>query len=155
MRVKLLTMDVTTMYLLRCGALALLAGFAGNAMAATLDIGTPWMREPAPTQSTAAIYFQLRNSGPQPMVLDGARVTGATSAAVHEHLHVDGLMRMREAGPLTIAPGATLTLEPGGYHLMVFGLETPPRAGEQVPFCLHFVDGSEQCAAALVKAIGE
>lgn len=143
------------MYLLRCGVMALLAGSGIDAMAAALELDTPWLRAPAPAQPNAAIYFQLRNNGSQTMVLDGARVTGAASAAVHEHRHVDGLMRMSEAGPLPIEPGTTLRLEPGGYHLMVFGLEKTPLAGERVPFCLHFADGSEECAAALVKAIGE
>ena len=63
------------MYLLRCGAMALLAGSGINATAATLELDTPWMRAPAPAQTNAAIYFQLRNNGPRTMVLDGAQVT--------------------------------------------------------------------------------
>ena len=106
------------------------------AASAAVLIESPWLRESAPNQPNAAIYLRLRNAGETPVVLKSARVDGAKSAAVHEHRSEGGMMRMGEAPPQTIAPGAELAFEPGGLHLMVFGLEAPARAGSEWPLCL-------------------
>ena len=103
----------------------------------------------------AAIYMELHNRGDAPVAVVGARVESAASAAVHGHRHADGMMRMYPVPRLEIAAGASVRLEPGGYHLMVGGLAAAPRAGAVLPFCLRLEDGAEQCAEARVRAIGE
>ena len=128
---------------------------AAGARAQALEIESPWLREPAPGQAAVAIYLRVHNRGDSPRVLTAARVVGARSASLHEHVMKDGLMGMRPAGPVTIAPGGELVLEPGGYHLMVIGLGRAPRAGEKLPFCLVFEDGADQCAEAAVRGPGE
>lgn len=117
-------------------------------------IDSPWLRESAPNQPNAAIYLRLRNAGDAPVVLKGVRVEGAKSAAVHEHRSEGGMMRMGEAAPQTIAPGAALAFEPGGLHLMVFGLQAPAKAGSDVPFCLDFEGAEPACARAKVVPLG-
>ena len=89
----------------------------------------------------------------EPEVRDA--VESAASAAVHGLRHADGMMRMYPVPRLEIAAGASVRLEPGGYHLMVGGLAAAPRAGAVLPFCLRLEDGAEQCAEARVRAIGE
>lgn len=130
---------------------ALLASQALGAV----SIESAWLREPAPGQANAAIYLRLANPGPDAVVLEGATVEGAASAAVHQHTMVDGMMRMGEAPPLRVEPGAELLLKPGGYHLMVFGLGQRPAAGATLPFCLLFEGGATSCAGAVVKGIGQ
>jgi hypothetical protein len=49
------------------------------------------------------------------------------------------VMRMRELeSPLEIKPGETVTLAPGGMHLMMMGLKAPLKQGEKVPLTLVF-----------------
>lgn len=117
-------------------------------------IESPWLRESAPNQPNAAIYFRLRNAGEAPVVLKAARVEGATSAATHEHRMEDGMMRMGEAPAQTIAPGDALAFAPGGLHLMVFGLQAPAKAGSELPFCLDFEGAEPACARAKVRPTG-
>ncbi|MBK9469511.1 MAG: copper chaperone PCu(A)C [Gammaproteobacteria bacterium] len=133
----------------------LLALLAGPAFAAPLEIASAWLREPPPGSSGAAIYMELHNRGDAPVAVVGARVESAASAAVHGHRHADGMMRMYPVPRLEIAAGASVRLEPGGYHLMVGGLAAAPRAGAVLPFCLRLEDGAEQCAEARVRGIGE
>jgi copper(I)-binding protein len=45
---------------------------------------------------------------------------------------------MRPLGPVDIKAGETLTLAPGGRHLMFTGLKTPFVAGQKVPVTLTF-----------------
>ncbi len=134
-------------FLLVCSVMALRA-FAGD-----IRIESPWLLEPPPGQTAAAIYFGLRNTGSTEIVLKGASVEGAASAAIHGHMMHEGMMHMGPAGPLPVAPGAALLLAPGGYHLMVSGLAVRPVAGGRVPFCLEFEGGVRSCAEALVKGV--
>ena len=126
-----------------------------NAAAADVRIESPWLLEPPPGPGNAAIYFGLRNTGTTEVVLRGATVEGAASAAIHQHSMSEGMMHMGPAGPLPIKAGGALLLAPGGYHLMVFGLQPRPVAGAQLPFCLEFEGGARVCAEAMVKGLVE
>jgi len=64
--------------------------------------------------------------------------------ADHTHIHDNGVMRMRQLPALDIPAGDTVTLQPGGLHLMLFGLQPPLPA--VLPLNLCFSDG--QCVAA-------
>jgi len=140
----------------RFACLALLLAAAGaTAQSDPLQLGEAYLREPPPGQTTAAIYMSLRNEGSEQRVLSGARVDAAGSAAIHEHRHADGMMQMRQVDRVVVAPGASLNFEPGGYHLMVFGLAERPRGGDKLAFCLLFADGTEQCGEARVRSLGE
>ena len=48
---------------------------------------------------------------------------------------------MREAGPLALAPGATLRFEPGGLHLMLMRPLRPLAAGDVARLRLVLADG--------------
>ena len=53
-----------------------------------------------------------------------------------------GVMRMRRMdGGLTISSGGTLTLAPGGFHLMFIGPKHPFVAGQTVTATLRFGRG--------------
>ena len=127
--------------------------FVSTVVAADVRLESPWLREPPPGQTGAAIYASVLNTGNRDLVLTGATVEGAASAEVHGHSMHEGMMHMGPAGPLRIAPGASISLEPGGYHLMVSGLAKRPVAGGRVPFCVEFEGGVRACAEALVKGM--
>ena len=46
-------------------------------------------------------------------------------------------MRMRPVAEVAVAPGAELRLQPGGYHLMLFGVSAL-KSGESIPLRLDF-----------------
>ena len=51
---------------------------------------------------------------------------------IHEMAMDNGVMKMRPLDKgLDIAPGKTVKLAPGGYHLMLMDLKTPVQAGRQ------------------------
>ena len=51
----------------------------------------------------------------------------------------NGVMTMRPLdNGLTIDPGKTVKLAPGGYHLMMFDLKSPLKQGDKVPVTLEF-----------------
>lgn len=138
-----------------CACAALLALGVGPVLAGTLEIAAPWLNQPPPGRAGAALYMELHNAGEVPLAVLGARVAGADSAAIHGHRHDGGMMRMHAVPRLDIAPGASVRLQPGGYHLMVGGLHAALQPGDVLPFCLRLDDGAEQCAEALVRGLGD
>jgi hypothetical protein len=53
------------------------------------------------------------------------------------------VMRMREIGSLELPAGKTVTLAPGGYHLMLMDLKSPLKAGDTIPIKLRFERAGE------------
>ena len=52
---------------------------------------------------------------------------------------VDGVMQMREIpGGLAIPADGSVSLKPGGYHVMLIDLKKPLKAGETVQLTLNF-----------------
>lgn len=105
----------------------------------TLRIGDPWIRATPNAAPTAAGYLTVTNRGRTADRLLGGSTPLAQAIEPHTVSMTGGVMRMRlaERG-FEIAPGATLTLAPGGNHLMLIGPKHPLKAGERVPATLRF-----------------
>jgi copper(I)-binding protein len=66
-----------------------------------------------------------------------------------------GVMRMRELkNGLEIAPGATLELKPGSYHIMMMNLSRPLTKGDRVKGSLTFEKAGKVDIEFTVEAIG-
>lgn len=85
-----------------------------------------------------AAYVTLVNHGGAAERLVGASTPVAAKAELHRDEMEGGVMRMRPAGPLALAPGERLTLAPGGLHLMLIGLKQPLKPGDRFPVTLSF-----------------
>ena len=73
-----------------------------------------------PTGPNAAVYFTASNGGDEADRLIGASTDVAASVEIHESAMADdGTMGMAPVDGLDIPAGGELTLEPGGYHLML------------------------------------
>jgi copper(I)-binding protein len=120
-----------------------------------LEIGHPWARATPPTAPTGGGFLSVRNTGTTPDRLISASSPAAESVQVHEMKMEGSVMRMRElAGGLEIAPGATVTLAPGGLHLMMMGLKAPLKQGERVPLTLVFEKAGKIDVELAVVALG-
>ena len=101
-----------------------------------------WIRSPLPGQSVAAGYCDIVNNGSRAVAIVG--FSGADSGTVRVEMHEttdhDGMVRMRPLKSLTIAPNTTVSLAPGGKHLMLFGLQ---RAAEQITLKAIFANQSD------------
>ena len=88
-----------------------------------LLVSDAYFRLTPPGRSMTAAYMQLKNNSGQPQVLTALRSNSAASIELHNHIHVNGMMKMRKVDALSIEDGETVQLQPGGYHLMIFGLQ--------------------------------
>lgn len=86
---------------------------------------------------TGAAYLTLTDNG-QPDLLTGASTLGADMTELHHTINANGVMQMRPVADLPLETGKSVTLAPGGYHVMFFNLKRPLQQGEAFPLTLTF-----------------
>jgi copper(I)-binding protein len=120
-----------------------------------LEIGHPWARATPPTAPTGGGFLSVKNTGTEPDRLMSVSSPAAQTVQVHEMKMEGNVMRMRELeSPLEIKPGETVTLAPGGLHLMMMGLKEPLKQGERVPLTLVFEKAGKIDVELVVVAMG-
>ncbi|TNF07224.1 MAG: copper chaperone PCu(A)C [Gammaproteobacteria bacterium] len=82
-----------------------------------------YIRGLPPGQTVTAAFMTLDNGLDKDCQLVGASSPLAGSAEVHAHSHHGGTMSMRPVPSLLIPSGEQVSLSPGGYHLMLFGIQ--------------------------------
>lgn len=118
------------------------AAAAGTARLGRLTISNAWIRATPNGATTAAAYLTVTNDGAIPDRLIAAASRGVASITPHAMSMAGGVMRMRElTGGITIPAHSTVTLAPGGDHLMLMGLKRAFRPGETMPMRLKFARG--------------
>ncbi len=131
-------------------AVGLLIG-SGAWAAANLVVEHPWIRAMPPGAGMSAGYAQLRNDGDAPVFINGASAEAFGSVSLHESVERDGKVRMLSIPRLTLTPGASITLQPGGKHLMLMQPQRALAAGECVDIELHADDGSHVAACFEIR----
>lgn len=124
-------------WLLTLAAL-LLAGCGGDAGVSVSDAR---VRAVIPGQDKTAGYFELRNGTDTTLRLIGASSATVRAIEMHETVQKDGLSRMRRLDAVEIAPGDSVRFEPGGRHLMLFGVESADAGDPPLEMTLQ-LDGS-------------
>lgn len=120
--------------------LSILGCFAAPAAAADeVTVREAWIRATVPGQPVAGAFMTLVSASDAALI--GARSPVAKSCEVHEMKTVDGVMKMRAIPSLRLPAGQAVALEPGGLHLMLFGIRAPLKAGTTVPVTLVFKRG--------------
>jgi copper(I)-binding protein len=111
------------------------------AWAANVGVTDAWARATMPGQKVSGAYMMIQSDA-------DARLVGASSPAVprvevHE-MKMDGdVMRMREVKAIDLPKGKTVSLEPGGFHIMLMNLAKPIAAGDVIPLTLVVESGGK------------
>lgn len=102
-------------------------------------VSQAWSRATPKGAKVAGGYLTIENRGAAPDRLLSASSPAAAKVEIHQMAIQDGIMTMRPlAEGLTIPPDATVTLAPGGEHIMFVGLAAPFEEGQRVPVTLTF-----------------
>jgi copper(I)-binding protein len=124
--------------------LALVAGaptLAHEITVGTLELTDMWTRATPPGAPTAAGYLTVTNTGSAPDRLIAVSTPLAARGEVHQMAVTDGVMTMTPVEGIDIPPGETVTLAPGGLHLMFVGMSESLTAGGVMPVTLTFEVG--------------
>lgn len=139
-------MKTPSAFLAAALAVAALAGATQPALARSyrtgaIEVTDPWTR-PAPAGAVGVGYMSLANTGKTAVSLVSATTPAAKTITLHKSSVVGGVARMSAvAGGISIPPGGSAVLGPGGYHMMLEGLAKPLSAGERAPMTLKFSNG--------------
>jgi periplasmic copper chaperone A len=143
------------------GAFAIAAlgmGASANAesvKAGDLVISQAWTRATPGGAKVGGGYLTIENKGAAADKLVGGATDAAGKLEVHQMSMNNGVMTMHPVeGGLTIEPGKTVKLAPGGYHLMLVDLKHPFRQGETVPVMLKFEKAGTVVVSLDVQGIG-
>jgi periplasmic copper chaperone A len=86
----------------------------------------------------------ITNKGSAPDRLIAASISAAGRVEIHETAMKDGCHDQRPA----VEPGKTVTLAPGGHHIVFMGLKAPLRKqGEKLPVTLEFEKAGNRISA--------
>jgi periplasmic copper chaperone A len=141
-------------------ALAFTQPIAGHAAAADYHVGSlqitqPWARATPQGADSGAAYMTVTNTGTKPARLSCVSTDAAAKCQIHEMSMDNGVMKMRPVeGGLEIKPGQSVTLKPGGYHVMLVNLKAPLQQGKTVEATLQVDGGSTVQVEFPVAAIG-
>lgn len=164
----------------RLGGLVMAALLVATALAAcssgggaSITVREPWSRASSAMASAGAAYMQIQNTGSEADALVGAASPVAMTVEVHETVAMGtpaasdgtggmetpaasdgmggGMMGMRPVARLEIPAGATVELKPGGYHIMLIGLEQELKVGESIEITLTFEKAGEVKVTAEVR----
>lgn len=125
------------------------------AQAGDLVVKQAWSRPTPAGAKVASGYLTIENKGTAPDRLLGGSSDAAAKVEVHEMATKDGVMTMRELeGGLAIAPGTTVKLAPGGYHLMLTDIKKPLRQGDTVTVTLSFEKAGKKDVTFSVLGMG-
>jgi copper(I)-binding protein len=120
---------------------AALTALLSSSPAAAHDISVKqaWSRATPKGAKVAGGYLAIENRGIQPDRLLSASSSAAAKVEIHQMALQDGIMTMRVLdNGLVIPPDATVTLAPGGDHMMFVGLNAPFEEGQRVAVSLNF-----------------
>lgn len=135
----------------------IIAAFAGMGAAfhaaaqQPVEVSGAWIAETPPGVELTAGYMEIHNPGPGLVVLIDVSSQQFRDVQIHLSELKDGQAVMRLQESVEIPAGQTLSLRPGGYHLMLFDPDRPLRHGDTVLLRLDFSDGSSVSTNAAVK----
>jgi periplasmic copper chaperone A len=120
----------------------------------SLSIKSAFARATIGAGKTGAAYLTIHNPTGHSDKLIGARTSAAKRAALHTHLHENGVMKMRPIDAVEIPAHGMAALKPGGDHLMLMGLTAPLKQGEHFSVTLILEKAGEIDVKIKVGAVG-
>ena len=121
-------------------------GSSTSSDADSLTVTDAWTK--AVDSGMTATFGEVTNSSDRKITVVSA--TSPAAAMVELHEVVGDVMRPVEGG-FVIPAGGTLTLQPGGFHIMFMGVPSPIAAGDDVKVTLTLGDGSTLSFTAVAK----
>ena len=125
-------------------AVSLQQGTSGNSSATSMP-GMPGMTDatsmpgmPGMSDATSAVYLTIQNSGSQADRLVSASSGVAQAIEIHQSLVQNNVASMKLLDTLDLPAHSTIQFDPGGYHLMLIGVNRNLSPGDKITVNLQF-----------------
>jgi copper(I)-binding protein len=117
-----------------------------------LVISDPWARfTPGLVRNSAAYIPKLVNNGRQMDRLVNVSSTIAEKVELHRTIVENNIVKMRHVDGVDLEPGKSVTIKPGGYHIMLKGLYAPLVVGQSFPLKLTFEKAGDLEVTVVVR----
>ncbi len=113
----------------------------GNVHAQEIEIDSAWSRATAPGQDVAMVDLNITSNKSVELIKISS--PACKKVELHSMSHEDGMMKMREVKSVALPAGKRVNLGESGYHLMLIGLKSALKAGDNVPLTLTIKSGKE------------
>jgi len=110
----------------------------GHSTDSAISFAGPWVRLLPPTVMHTAAYVTVSNTTNAPDILLNVTSNTVNSLSVHQTKNVDGMMKMLSVDNLEIPAKGKIELRPGGYHIMLMGLESPLAENQKIKMTFEF-----------------
>lgn len=128
---------------------------AEDAQLGALKVTSAWARATPKGAAVGGGYLTITNTGKEADRLVGGASDVSSGVEVHEMSMDGGVMKMRPvSGGLEIKPGQTVTLKPGGLHIMFTGLKKPLVQGQHLKVTLVFAKAGKIDVDFAIAGIG-
>ena len=98
-----------------------------------------------------AAYMVIRNMGRTDDALIGAASDVAETVELHETTMEGDMAGMHPVEAIPVPAGGSVTLEPGGYHVMLIGLKQELQTGQMITLTLTFEKAGQITVQAEVR----
>jgi periplasmic copper chaperone A len=131
----------------RLFGLLLAAGLTSSALAhhagerttaGDLSVSHAWTVEVAALAHAVDVYLTIENQGETPDRLIAAAVDFADEVEIQAPVLEDGVLKTATVRAVEIAPGQTLTFQPGGVHLVLQSVQRSFAHGQHFDLTLTF-----------------
>jgi len=136
-----------------CFAILTSVLISNQAIADDLAIEHGYIRATIPGTNVSSAYMEIKNLSDNNKVLIGASSKVSDRIEIHEHILSEEMMRMRQRESLIVPANDQVTLQPSGYHLMIFNLIQPLKVDDKVELTLHFSKHSDVIVTLPVQSI--
>ncbi|MCS4504887.1 hypothetical protein KBTX_03154 [wastewater metagenome] len=120
-----------------CATLLLAVTTAHAAAPGGVTVSEAWARATPPGAPAGAAYFKATAaSGADRLV--GVASPVAKKATLHRTVTENGNRTMKHVDGVDVGPDNPLAFAPGGYHVMLMGLDQPLKAGDRFSMTLTF-----------------
>jgi len=116
------------------------------------EITNAWARATPGKAETGAAYLTIQSPTADRLVSISTPV--AKNAELHTMSMSGGVMQMRPVAGIDIPAGKTVTLKPGGEHVMLLGLNHPLQQGQSFPLTLTFEKAGTRAVNVAIEKAG-
>jgi len=140
--------SIAATFALACAlSLSATAHAAGSHAVTAQNAWVRWL----PNDLPAAAYVTLVNASDKPIELTGVSSPDYGSTMLHQTVSNGSTQKMMMVDKLTVPARGTVSIAPGGYHVMLEDAKHAIKPGDTVHLKLQFSDGETLDAPFAVK----
>lgn len=119
----------------------------------SLQVHDAWVRQTSATRTVSSGYLRIENHTAAAVALIRVEVDGARNAEVHTVVEDNGRTIMKPLARLSVPAHGSVTLAPGGTHLMVTDVTRPFQVGSRVRLTLTFDNHQKRTVQAVIRPL--